>query len=641
VRFLDVETWALRRSVPIPAKVVDSLGNVPVAFSSDMVAVGTEVGTVLIVDAGGAARTIAASGTGVRSVALTDSLLAVGDVDGTVHLIELATGAERWATGVMQERTYAELIGPERWSAMVPGTASSMMTLEPAMFRSGPAALRFTPDGALVVVAGAHLRRLDVQSGRVTADVAPIDAGGFPRVYGFLAVGADGTVITAGGNKASVFDATFERVTLGAIPTGRDDLNLLVRAVVFDGSGRPWFGLNNGQLAHDLAETPRTVDENPSTGLSDIRGLSIGPGGGTLLAAGAGGIVVWSIDGRQLIARAVPRGDHAGGLVTADGNRVVLSTLGSRVPTAIYDLASDPATRLDTTALREGETYGIFDPRGRILEGFGSGTERLLDAADLSELAVVDDVSFIAWSLDGRLFAAARWNEPGFRVRDTSTWTPVSPMLDLSLWARPEVRNDVVPGFDTHRNRVFASLQETGATVVYDSTTWQIVTTVEAADHGGVVAATFSHDGDVLVTLGLDGTIAQRDPETWAFQRTIPGGASANDNLDQGVHLSRDGEYLLTTRDGHPRLWHVPTGIVIGSFPHRTGMLATGNDDGDQLRLVTLGDEHALVWNLDVTSWPEIACRAAGRNLTVDEWAQFGPKGEPHTATCAQWPAAA
>ena len=83
------------------------------------------------------------------------------------------------------------------------------------------------------------------------------------------------------------------------------------------------------------------------------------------------------------------------------------------------------------------------------------------------------------------------------------------------------------------------------------------------------------------------------------------------------------------------------TGTVIGAFPHRTGLAASGVGIGPQLRLVTMDAEHALIWNLDVTSWPEIACRAAGRNLTSAEWAQFGPKGVPYTPTCAQWPAAA
>jgi hypothetical protein len=48
-----------------------------------------------------------------------------------------------------------------------------------------------------------------------------------------------------------------------------------------------------------------------------------------------------------------------------------------------------------------------------------------------------------------------------------------------------------------------------------------------------------------------------------------------------------------------------------------------------------------VIWDLDVDSWPQIACRAVGRNMTIEEWEQHGPKSvdEPYNATCPQWPA--
>jgi hypothetical protein len=47
-----------------------------------------------------------------------------------------------------------------------------------------------------------------------------------------------------------------------------------------------------------------------------------------------------------------------------------------------------------------------------------------------------------------------------------------------------------------------------------------------------------------------------------------------------------------------------------------------------------------MVWNLNTDEWAEIACRAAGRNMTVEEWDQFGPEDEPYRATCEEWPSA-
>ena len=53
--------------------------------------------------------------------------------------------------------------------------------------------------------------------------------------------------------------------------------------------------------------------------------------------------------------------------------------------------------------------------------------------------------------------------------------------------------------------------------------------------------------------------------------------------------------------------------------------------------LITTTPNQLLAWNLDVKTWPAVACEAAGRNLTLDEWERFGPD-EPYHATCDQWP---
>ena len=55
-------------------------------------------------------------------------------------------------------------------------------------------------------------------------------------------------------------------------------------------------------------------------------------------------------------------------------------------------------------------------------------------------------------------------------------------------------------------------------------------------------------------------------------------------------------------------------------------------DDGKRL-LVNDPHNHAVEWNLDVDTWPHIACHTAGRNLTADEFATYfgedSPTGSP------------
>ncbi len=44
------------------------------------------------------------------------------------------------------------------------------------------------------------------------------------------------------------------------------------------------------------------------------------------------------------------------------------------------------------------------------------------------------------------------------------------------------------------------------------------------------------------------------------------------------------------------------------------------------------------VWNTDVESWPDVACQAAGRNLTRAEWEAHMPPDTPYEPSCPQWP---
>ena len=62
-------------------------------------------------------------------------------------------------------------------------------------------------------------------------------------------------------------------------------------------------------------------------------------------------------------------------------------------------------------------------------------------------------------------------------------------------------------------------------------------------------------------------------------------------------------------------------------------MLAT-----DAARLATVVDNATVVWNIDLDEWPELACLAAGRNLTEAEWDALGPGG-PYRVTCDRWSA--
>jgi hypothetical protein len=313
--------------------------------------------------------------------------------------------------------------------------------------------------------------------------------------------------------------------------------------------------------------------------------------------------------------------------IFAGGRQVVVSSTNAGLAPAFFDLSQDPARRQDTSGLPPAATYASdADPADRYITGLQQdGNYRIYDRRTLAQIGEVPDAGFIAVSRDGRLFAGASTSGRYVRVYDTTTWRHVSPTVDM---IRYESAN-ALPSFDATGRRLFVSVRN-GTTAVYDTSTWQVVAEIEPTDHGGTVGVRFSADGSLMVTHGVDTSIAIRDPDTLRVIRTIEGGTTTSDPLSRQVYLSADNQYAIT-RDGAPRLWHLPSATVIGEFARDDGTTAWPNDLGDQLRLVTVHGDHALSWNLEVTTWPQIACKAAGRNFTKAEW-DSSARREFHTS---------
>jgi hypothetical protein len=58
--------------------------------------------------------------------------------------------------------------------------------------------------------------------------------------------------------------------------------------------------------------------------------------------------------------------------------------------------------------------------------------------------------------------------------------------------------------------------------------------------------------------------------------------------------------------------------------------------------LLAAAEDGILLWEVSPSVWMRLACRAANRDLTEEEWRFFLP-GEPYTRICsrssADWPA--
>ena len=200
------------------------------------------------------------------------------------------------------------------------------------------------------------------------------------------------------------------------------------------------------------------------------------------------------------------------------------------------------------------------------------------------------------------------------------------------LVRRPGFVGFVQPAeFNADGTRLITPTPE-GNAALWDTSNWEVLREVVASDTDAISSARFSPSGD-LVTADATGTILVRDPETLEPIGAPMIGHRGSGNLGLGLHFSEDGTRLLSTGED-AILWDLETRSRIGSsFP---GGGARGPVRTD--RHFTADGDNILVWNLDIDQWYDIACRAAGRNMTRAEWDEFGSRDAGYQATCPQFP---
>ena len=138
-------------------------------------------------------------------------------------------------------------------------------------------------------------------------------------------------------------------------------------------------------------------------------------------------------------------------------------------------------------------------------------------------------------------------------------------------------------------------------------------------------------DGRRVLAVGqLDGTLTLRDAAT--LERLGPDIAAP-----PGAELvfTPDGRTLTVTANGRLRLYDVASHASIGPAVDVEEFSYTPLPDS---RSILMQRDGAIVeLGLEPATWLEQACRAAGRNLTSEEWATY--IGGTPRATCPQWPA--
>jgi WD40 repeat protein len=178
-----------------------------------------------------------------------------------------------------------------------------------------------------------------------------------------------------------------------------------------------------------------------------------------------------------------------------------------------------------------------------------------------------------------------------------------------------------------------------GAVYRYDTETWQQVGERIPPEYG-FQGIDFTSDGSTAATLHWENGMELRRGSDLALLRgpvptiNVSGLGGQNPDILAGDRYAVTGGF-----PGGATLWDLETLTPVGDpFPHVTDYRHPSLAADAKLLATTTGTE-AVIWNVDVESWPDIACRAAGRNMTADEWPVFGPQYEGYHATCPQWPA--
>ena len=177
------------------------------------------------------------------------------------------------------------------------------------------------------------------------------------------------------------------------------------------------------------------------------------------------------------------------------------------------------------------------------------------------------------------------------------------------------------------------TLNNNGDATLWDTDSWEHVIDFSAGDGDGVSAAAFAPSGE-LVTADPSGTIVVRDPET---HEPIGSPLIGHRGEVGPLWISTDGTRLLSKSDDGSILWDIATRTRIGdAFPAIN--LWPGPDSSDRAVSLFVEDDSILIWNLNTDEWYDIACRAAGRNMTRAEWEELGPRDAEYQATCPQFP---
>ncbi|MDH3754564.1 MAG: winged helix-turn-helix domain-containing protein [Acidimicrobiia bacterium] len=191
----------------------------------------------------------------------------------------------------------------------------------------------------------------------------------------------------------------------------------------------------------------------------------------------------------------------------------------------------------------------------------------------------------------------------------------------------------VLPAFSPD-DAFYSRPDRRGGTELYDATTGDRI----PFDHDAEVLL-FGPRGEWFLTADEFGALQLHDQTTG---QPIGPPMVSQRGRDGTIVPTIDGDRFASfDGNGESRVWDVANATRIGRTIDSIARGSGGGWSADGGWFWVLSDDggvHIEVWNFDTDTWPEIACELAGRNMTPDEWADFGPRTIERGATCPQYP---
>jgi WD40 repeat protein len=376
--------------------------------------------------------------------------------------------------------------------------------------------------------------------------------------------------------------------------------------------------------------------------------LSLAPGKGRLAIAHSFGVTIVALDDSGPLATALPRKRDLSILpISNDGALALLSPPGrpGASPVEIWNIGPDGPTLDPDNPIDEAAVFAL------LLRADSSLVVTREPGVVNMEIAYSLDTGNELWTWEGAPGADAETSVAdspygplrafggvdGSRNVEVYRLGEFEPLRELeSSYETAGVDQQVLGlAFDPSGDRLLVA-DDHGRAQLWDLGSW---TTIDD-DHLAtldITLATWSRDGSLVATAAPDGSISIRDGETFEALEVLAGAGHVTH--PHPLIFSPDNVFLLSAFDGSGRLWDVGTGTPIGiAFPQLAGAIAGMNVNEDGLRLMTASEQSALIWNLDTSTWADIACGAAGSNLTAAEWKQWGPRDTERYAICPDYP---